>query len=105
MKRLKYISIPVSIVLFATGVQSLDVRPLLRERKTDVHIAAGDPLPAVQSPVRPSTLSLEPRCTSSLVSFSRPVHSWRHYIDRENVISDSPLRAYKYALGQYTADY
>lgn len=32
-------------------------------------------------------------------------HSVRYYSAREHLPSDSPLKAFKYALGQYTSDY
>ena len=105
MKRMNSIIFPLSAILSATGLGTIDVRPLLTERRAEVDIVTNIPLPTVQQPLRPLSFSLEPRFISSVVHFPGNEHSRQHYVDRENVISDSPLRAFKYALGQFTADY
>jgi hypothetical protein len=104
MKRIKSIIFPLSIILLVTGWSTFD-SSLLTERRAQVDIVTNAPLPTVQQPLRPLSLSLEPRFISSVVHLPGNEHSRQHYVDRENVISDSPLRAFKYALGQFTADY
>ncbi|MBN1480543.1 hypothetical protein JXA70_09755 [candidate division KSB1 bacterium] len=109
MKKWNDIVLQLSVAALLNSSLIVPCFSTLTENKSDnIDTLKNEPIQGVFQPItmRHAVFAVD----SIFISFhhiqpSFHFHSVRHYNEREHLPTDSPLKAFKFALGQYTSDY
>ena len=99
------LTLSTTLLFFNTGIHHYTL--LANDTSIDdVNILTNYPMPTAQEIVRQLQVPLESSFFTSFMHIHpADFHALRLYMCKEHITSDSPLLAFKYALGQFTSDY
>lgn len=108
MMKNRKIFLRILLTLFLTNAGMNLYLPSTSEKKEgNANIAAEEPMQAISKPLPTRLLlsSVEPFSIFFFDDHFSHFGFFQQYVKSQHLKTDSPIKAYKFALGQYTSDY